>query len=149
MIVLALNQAQIMRQQLEDEACHTAETQPKLPDKFKAAANWKIFTEVLDTYLGQVMSSGWVPLKYVIRTRALADPNTVYETPQAQMIALAPLLGDSFNRDNIRVYGIIKQLALEGPGRTYIMHFDATSDSRAAWFTLKNHFEGEGLRNQR
>jgi hypothetical protein len=103
----------------------------KLPYKFKTAANWKVFVEVMDNYLGQLMGSSRVPLKYVVRFHGIASPDAVYERPQAQMIVLAPLIGDSYNRDNSCVYGIIKQLVLEGPGQTYIMCLDETFDGRS------------------
>jgi len=75
----------------------------------------------METYMGQLMGSGKIPLKYIIHSQALADPNTIYATPQAQLIALAPLNGDAFNRDNAKVYGLIKQLVLEGQGQMHIM----------------------------
>jgi len=62
--------------------------------------------------------------------------------------AIAPLVGDDFQRDNTRVYGIIKQLVLEGPGSSYILPFDKTSNGRAAWLSLTAHFEGESYRNR-
>jgi hypothetical protein len=46
------------------------------------------------------------------------------------------------------VFGIIKQLVLEGPGRTYIIRFDATANGRGAWQALRDHFEGDGFRNR-
>jgi len=52
----------------------------------------------MDTYLGQLLGSGHIPLKYVICTQATPDLNAIYATTQAQLIALAPLNGDSFNR---------------------------------------------------
>jgi len=64
------------------------------------------------------------------------------------MIALAPLNGASYQRDNARVYGIIKQLVLEGPGRTYILRFDGAADGRSAWLALRDHYEGDGFRNR-
>jgi hypothetical protein len=102
----------------------------------------------METYLSQLLGSGHVPLKYVIRTNALPKPQAVYATPQAQLVAIAPLIGDLFNRDNARVYGLIKQLILEGPGWTYIMHFVANAGGRGAWNALRAHFEGDGLRNR-
>jgi hypothetical protein len=42
-----------------------------------------------------------------------APANQACATEQAMMIALAPLTGASLQRDNARVYGIIKQLVLE------------------------------------
>ena len=65
-----------------------------------------------------------------------------------ESIAIAPLVGDDFQRDNTRVYGIIKQLVLEGPGRSYILPFDKTSNGRAAWLSLTAHFEGESYCNR-
>ena len=61
---------------------------------------------------------------------------------------MAPLTGESFTRDNVKVYGIIKQLVLEGPGRSYILPFDNASNGRAAWMALIDHFEGDGFRNR-
>ena len=49
-------------------------------------------------------------------------------TEQARSIALAPLNGPHFQRDNACVHGIIKLLVLEGPGRTVILRFDFTAD---------------------
>jgi hypothetical protein len=118
---LALNQAQVMQQALEDEARADKEVVAKAPDKFKNASNWKVFAEAMETYLMQLYGSGKVPLNYVIRPDTVATPGAVYPTEQARMVTLAPLNGSSFQRDNAKVYGIINQLVLEGPGRTFIM----------------------------
>ncbi len=111
-MILALNQAQLMHQQLEDKARGEGEALARAPNKFKPAANGKVFAEAMDTHLSQLLGSGRIPLKYVIHTQAMPDPNAIYATTQAQLIALAPLNGDSFNHDNARVYGLIKQLVL-------------------------------------
>jgi hypothetical protein len=145
---LALNQAQVMRQALEDEARADKELVAKAPDKFNNASNWKVFAEAMETYLMQLYGSGKVPLNYVIRPDTAATPGAAYPIEQAWMIALAPLNGSSFQRDNAKVYGIIKQLVLEGPGRTFIMWYDSQADGRAAWLALKAHYEGEGFRNR-
>jgi hypothetical protein len=42
---------------------------------------------------------------------------------------------------------LIKQLVLEGPGRAFILRFDATANGRNARFALKAHYEGNGFRN--
>jgi hypothetical protein len=39
---LALNQAQVMQQQLEDKARGNGEALAKGPNKFKSASNWKV-----------------------------------------------------------------------------------------------------------
>jgi hypothetical protein len=84
-------------------------------------------------------------MQYVIRTDAIADPQAIYVTPQAHLVAIAPLVSDSFNRDNAKVYGLIKQLILEGPGQTYIMRCNIDTNGRGAWNALRAHFEGDGF----
>jgi hypothetical protein len=42
----ALNQAQLMRQQVEDDARLDKEVTAKMPDKFKVAFNWKVFMKL-------------------------------------------------------------------------------------------------------
>jgi hypothetical protein len=146
---VALNQAQIMRPSTEDDSRADREMVAKAPDKFKNAASWKVFAEATETYLSQLTGSGRVPLSYVICRLAMPpDPEAAFETEQARMIALAPLNGPSFQRDSAKVYGIIKQLVLEGPGRTYILRYDNTADGRSAWQALCDHFEGDGFRNR-
>jgi hypothetical protein len=65
-----------------------------------------------------------------------------------RLIAIAPLTGDAFQRDNARVYGIIKQLVIEGPGRSYILPYDKANHGRQAWLALRAYYEGEGFRNR-
>jgi hypothetical protein len=71
--LLALNQAQIMRQALEDESRTDRDVVAKAPENFKNAATWKVFAEAMETYLGQFTGSGRVPLSYVIR-RIITPP---------------------------------------------------------------------------
>jgi hypothetical protein len=94
--VLALNQAQLMRQMLEDDSRADKEIVAKAPDKFKVASNWKIFAEAMETYLAQLTGSGRVPLSYVICCTVRPEEGAIFETEQARMITLAPLNGASF-----------------------------------------------------
>jgi hypothetical protein len=57
-LAVALNQVQMMRQQLEDDARMDKEFVVKAPEKFKTASSWKVFSEALETYLGQILGSG-------------------------------------------------------------------------------------------
>ena len=145
---LIFNVAQNMHHMLEDEARADKEQAAKMPNKFKSPSGWRVFAEAVETYLSHLKGSGQIPLKYVIRKNEVPVLNAVYQTEQEESIAIAPLTGDDFQRDNVRVYGIIKQLVLEGPGRSYIMTHDTTSNGRAAWLGLVAHFEGESYRNQ-
>jgi hypothetical protein len=146
--VLAYNQAQTMGHMLEDEACADKEMTAKTPDKFKSPSGWWVFAEAMETYLSHLHGSGHITLKYVIRKNTILIPNSVYDMEMEENIAIAPLTGEDFQRDNTRVYGVIKQLVLEGPGRSYILPYDKTSKGRAAWLSLTAHFEGESYRNR-
>jgi len=84
----------------------------------------------------------------VVRERAIPNPLEAYPTTQAQLIALAPRTGDSYNRDNARVYGLIKHFVLEGPGRSYILRFDAVTDGMNAMLALKAHCEGDSFQKR-
>jgi len=147
-LVTALNQTQLMQQQAEDEAKMDREIVAKAPDKFKLGSSWKVFAEALETYLGQLLGSGCVPLKYVIRRTEVPTPNAIYQTELERNIAMVPLTGEAFLRDNAKVYGIIKQLVLEGPGRSYILPYDSIARDRQAWLALRAHYEGEGFQNR-
>ncbi len=133
---------------IEDEVHADKEMTAKMPDKFKNPSAWKIFAEALETYLGQLRGTGHIPLRYVIRRLATPPRDAQYQTEQEQSVALVPLQGPDFQRDNVRVYGIIKQLVLEGPGRSYIMPFDRANDGRGAWLSLVAHFEGDSYPNR-
>jgi hypothetical protein len=128
-MITALNQAQIMHLQAEDDARMDKEIVTKASDKFKSGSTWKVFAEVLETYLSQLLGLGHVPLSYVIQRLEVPDQNTVYQTEQEQNIVIAPLTGPAFLSDNDKVNGVNKQLVLEGPGHSYILPFDHTSDS--------------------
>jgi hypothetical protein len=148
MAIQVFEQAQQMVRLQEDEAVADKETVAKLPDKFKETSKWKVFAELMETYLSQLKGSGRVPLNYVIRKRAAPIPGTVYATDAEQAVAIAPLAGKQYNHDNAKVYGILKQLCLEGPGRSYILDFDRTKDGRGAWLAMYSHYEGDSFRNR-
>jgi hypothetical protein len=140
--ITAFEQSQLMVHLQEDEATGERESIAKLPDKFKQPSQWRVFAELVETYLSPLKGSGHVALNYVIRKLAVPIPGTIYETDAEQAVAIAPLVGEQYNRDNAKVYGILKQLCLEGPGRSYILDFDRAKDGRGAWLAMYNHYEG-------
>ena len=101
---LAYTQANIRARMIEDEARADKELTAKMPDKFKIPSNWKVFSEAMQTYLGQLKGTGRIPLSYVIRRLSQPLPDTVYQTELEQNIAMAPLAGPDYQRDNVRVY---------------------------------------------
>ncbi len=146
--ITAFEQSQLMVHIQEDDAIADKEMVAKMPDKFKQSSQWRVFAEMIETYLSQLKGSGRVPLNYIIRKLAAPIPEAAYETDAEQAVAIAPLVGEQYNRDNNKVYGILKQLCLEGPGRSYILQFDRNKDGRGAWLAMHSHFEGESYRNR-
>lgn len=146
--ITAFEQSQLMVRLQEDEAVADKESIAKLPDKFKQPSQWRVFAEMIETYLSQLKGSGRVALNYVIRKNAVPVPGMIFQTDAEQAVAISPLAGEQFNRDNAKVYGILKQLCLEGPGRSYILDFDSAKNGRGAWLAMYNHFEGDSYRNR-
>jgi hypothetical protein len=142
---VAVNEA-IKMVNIAEEIISEKESDVKMPDKFKLTSKWIVFSEALDTYLNRLKGQGRIPLNYIIRSNEIPIPGTIYATEQELLIATAPLIGDQFDLDNERVYGIIKQLILEGPAWAYITKdIDNVKNGRAAWLTLRAHYEGESF----
>jgi hypothetical protein len=121
----------------------------KAPEKFKLNTKWIVFAEAVDTYLNRLKGQGRVPLNYVIRTLYEPEDDAVFATEQELMIATAPLTGDQYDIDNECVFGIIKQLILEGPAWAYITDaVNRAKDGREAWLVLRAHYEGESFLNK-
>ena len=82
------------------------ETVAKMPEKFKQSSQWRVFAEMIETYLGQLKGSGRVPLNYVIRKLAIPVPGTVYATDAEQAVANASMssfIWDSFHTINLQL----------------------------------------------
>lgn len=62
-----------MKKALKDEAGLDKEAVVKAPNKFKNAPTWKVFAEATETYLGQLLSSGRISLRYVICHREFSQ----------------------------------------------------------------------------
>jgi hypothetical protein len=145
---VAINEA-IKMVNAAEEIISEKESDVKLPEKFKITTKWIVFSETIDTYLNRLRGQGRIPLNYVIRSVKIPVPGTVYQTEQEMLIATAPLAGNQFDLDNERVYGIIKQLILEGPAWAYITSgIDQAKNDRAAWLALRGHYEGESFLNK-
>jgi hypothetical protein len=145
-MITALNQVQKMRQHADD-ARMDKEIAAKAPDKFKLGTTWKVFAEATENYLGQLMGFSRIPLSYMVRRREIPEPEAEYQNDLERLIAIAPLTGDAFQQGNARVYGIIKQLVIEGPGRSYILPYDKANHGRQAWLALWAQYEDERFKN--
>jgi hypothetical protein len=144
---VAISEA-IKKVNIEEESKVT-DAELKMPEKFKLTSKWTYFAEAVDTYLNRLKGHGRIPLNYVIQNVEVPEEGTVYATGQELVIARTPLEGDHFDLDNERVYGIVKQLILDGPAWAYItQRIDRSKDGRAAWKALQAHYKGESYMNK-
>jgi hypothetical protein len=97
------------------------EPEVKMPDKFKLTSKWIVFSEAFGTYLTRLKgTTSKIPLRYVIRDIEIPIHGAVCLTDDETLIQNAALVGPNFDKDNARVYGILKQLILEGPAWSFI-----------------------------
>jgi hypothetical protein len=136
---------------LKDEAVAAAKDyKPPMPEKFKTSAKYKNFKEAVQNYLSQLTGIIDVPLVYVIRDEKRPNRDGPFTTETERLIANAPLKGDAFEKDNQKVYAILKNLCLEGEARPYIKvpKIESSQDGRGLWTALKEHYEGNGYRTK-
>lgn len=135
---------------LKDEASVIKDYKPPMPEKFKTGAKYKNFKEAVHNYLHQLMGIIDIPLVYVIHEEKRPNKDGLYTTETKQLIANAPLKGEAYEKDNQKVYAVLKNLCLEGEARPYIKvpKIEASQDGRGLWMALKEHYEGNGYRTK-
>ncbi len=121
----------------------------KMPDKFKQNTSFRVYDEVMDTYLNTQVGCTGIPLNYIIRKQELPDEEEEYVNDAERAVAIAPLHGEAFDTDNRRVYAIIKSLIIEGPAWSHITPMvDRAKNGRQAWILLRNHYGNETFLNR-
>jgi hypothetical protein len=134
----------------QDEATKVGDKDSvKLPDKFKNGTDFKIYDEVLNTYLNQLTGTTGVPLNYVIHKLYEPEAGALYDNESEEAVANAPLQGNAFDIDNRRVHDIIKSLTIEGPASSYVMPtVDRTKNGRRAWRQIRAHYGNTSYMNR-
>ena len=73
------------------------------------------------------------------------DLENIGETSyREQRIIVTPHAGEAFKKDNERVWKIIQQLVLSGPGWPFIRKFAARCNGKMAWKALVKHYLSDG-----
>ncbi|MHA7927588.1 MAG: hypothetical protein ACX936_20475 [Marinobacter sp.] len=116
------------------------------PEAFKPN-NWKIWSKKFDTYLSNHKGAQYAPLDYVIRPEPL-EPGHVHTTQRERDLYNYPLTGPLFREDNAQVYRMLSDLVMDTDGGTWIQDYDRAQNGRAAWFALKDHYEGGGQKKR-
>ena len=105
---------------------------------------WSIeFVNMLAGKLGAATTS----LKYVVR-KDVEDDYEFADDDEARLYEY-PHYGQSFRQDNKTVYQLLKAKCLKTAAWDWIQEYDRTSNGRAAWLALCDHYNGEAEENKR
>ena len=127
------------------------EIEVQVPE-LKGATNWRSFRDAFEMKLEILKSKAGFPLNYVVDqtprvfTRAnanrgevpavdLTEPNVFKEQ--------AVHFGKTYKDDNKTVWLLLKSLLLNSSSYDHVLEFNASSNDRKAFLTLKTFYEGE------
>ena len=135
-------------QELElEDARQDNDHEKKIPSNLDALS-WVSWERSMRNYLTQLPSNvAGVPLVYVIRK--LITPNYRFIDDDERCIYSLSFQGLGFQQDNKKVYIILKQILVEGPAWPWISGMDRTQNSRGAWISLVQHYDGPGEKERR
>jgi hypothetical protein len=123
-------------------------TVAKPPAEFTTGSKWKAFKEGAIAFFNSQKGRGQIPLAYIIRDVAVPPPNAVYDNEYQRIIAIMPLQGIEYGKDNGKVFNHRKSWTLKGPAWTWMRQFNTTRVGRNAWLALVAHFKGDAQKNR-
>ena len=119
---------------------------PKKPEVLKNLSSWVKWWESWDNYIYHFRAEAKCPLSYIhrVHTKVTDEVREIeYEDLDEHLINNTILEGQHYAIDNKRYYAEFKSYVSDGPGWTFIKHFDAKKDGRGAVLALKKQCEGE------
>ena len=124
-----------------------ADNKPVEADLPKIQMNdWPQTKENIVEYFGGVFGEEAIPLGYILRKDEEVppeadDPVANYDGDhQAELIARAPLTGETFREDNRTMCRLLKMMCVDTAAYTYISAY--TANGRAAWLKLVEVYLG-------
>ena len=119
---------------------------PKKPEVLKNLSSWVKWWESWDNYIYHFRAEARCPLSYIhgVHTEVTDEVRAVeYEDLDDHLINNTVLEGQHYVIDNKRYYAEFKSYISDGPGWTFIKHFDVKKDGRGAVLALMKQCEGE------
>lgn len=117
------------------------------PPILKKMEEWSKWFNLLKTWLSQSYGAAHCSMSYLVR--ALDNNGLVVFTPELMqadhnefLVAMMPLTGAHFVRDNNSLFDMLKTLVIDGPGWPFIQAFDSARNGRAAIIALRIQCEG-------
>jgi hypothetical protein len=119
---------------------------PNKPEVLKNLSSWVKWWESWDNYIYHFRAEARCPLSYIHRLHTEVTNevrNVEYEDLDDHLMNNTVLEGQHYSIDNKRYNAEFKSYVLDGPGGTFIKHFDVKKDGRGAVLALKKQCEGE------
>ena len=117
------------------------------PSKFEDDTKWIDWCPTFVNFLRSIPGVTGIPLSYVIRENEAPEP--VWDNNKhflENYIAMAPLMGESFEIDSAEVHTYMMHfIAGNSVAEAKIVAHGATSSGRRDFIALKSHFEGVGI----
>jgi hypothetical protein len=117
------------------------------PPVLKKLEEWSKWFNLLQTCLSQSYGAAHCSMDYLIR--ALDNEGAVILTQELLqgehntfLVAMMPLVGAHFVRDNHSLFDMLKSLVIDGPGWPFIQRYDSARNGRAAVIALRIQCEG-------
>jgi hypothetical protein len=127
------------------------------PTKLKDFEKWELWEELFTTYLAHVRNSELgTPFTYLTRDETPAVPIQTAAQREAELLLFSAMSvdedlsgsslhnGASFDRDNHKLFDIIKGLTIEGTCWTFIERYKISRNGRAAFLQLQKQASGPG-----
>jgi hypothetical protein len=119
---------------------------PRKPEVLKNLSLWVKWWELWDNYIYDFRAEAQCPLTYIHRahTEVTNEVRDIkYKDLDDHLVNNTVLEGQHFAIDNKRYYAEFKSYISDGPGWTFIKHFDAKKDGRGAVLSLKKQCKGK------
>ena len=116
------------------------------PPSLTGKVNFVKWKKQAENYFSSVFNPVGVALMYVIRKDDQPpSAGTALLTLKDKRVACTPLCGEGYKQDNERVWTLLQQAIINGPGWPYICKFAKTKNGRMAWKSLLGHFMSDGV----
>ena len=118
------------------------DTKPELPTTFDPN-KWVSWAKKVENYFWQVKGKNNTPLMYVIRKPRPPDAPAFISAAEEQIYSTAQT-GPAYIQDRQKVFQVLTQLLGSTRSWTWISEFEKNKDGKAAFESLRRHFDGPG-----
>ena len=123
------------------------------PGKFDKGKQWFTWRDSFINYLSLKPGSSGIPLSYVIREDQEPLDNAVYDDFMEEMVACAPLSGQTYDNDRRLVHQYLMGFITGTPSEDYVrktyIRGRCHNNGRTSFQALRQQYEGRGEMNRR